>query len=183
MTPGKNFSRVEKRNERHRGGDIVDKPRIYLETTIFSFYDETRDYGEYPKYKAQVREVFERIKNGEYEPYTSLFAIEEIMNETDQARRERMAALIAEYGVQILNESEEVSKLVNLYIQEGAIPPTCETDAAHIAMTTVNGLDFIVSLNFSHIARPWTVERVRRVNKREGYQGIGIYKPAEVLEL
>jgi hypothetical protein len=50
-------------------------------------------------------------------------------------------------------------------------------------MTTINGLDFIVSLNFTHIARPWTVERVRRVNVREGYQGIGIYKPMEVLEL
>jgi hypothetical protein len=30
------------------------------------------------------------------------------------------------------------------------------TDAAHIAITTVNGLDFIVSLNFEHIVRPWT---------------------------
>jgi len=50
-------------------------------------------------------------------------------------------------------------------------------------MATVNGLDFIVSLNFTHIVRTWTIERVRRVNKREGYQGIGIYKPEEVLEL
>jgi hypothetical protein len=38
-----------------------------------------------------------------------------------------------------------------------------------------------VSLNFTHIVRPWTIERVRRVNRRESYQGIGIYKPAEVL--
>jgi hypothetical protein len=52
-----------------------------------------------------------------------------------------------------------------------------------IAMTVVNGLDFIVSLNFTHIARPWTIERVRRVNFREGYKPIGIYKPSEVLEL
>jgi hypothetical protein len=44
-------------------------------------------------------------------------------------------------------------------------------------------LDFIVSLNFTHIARAWTIDRVRRVNKREGYQGIGIYRPAEVLEI
>ncbi|MCL2382590.1 MAG: hypothetical protein FWC64_13545, partial [Treponema sp.] len=61
--------------------------------------------------------------------------------------------------------------------------PAYETDALHIAITTVSGLDFIVSLNFTHIVRTWTIERVRRVNKREGYQGIGIYNPAEVLEL
>ena len=161
----------------------MDKPKIYLETTMFSFFNEIRDYGEYPKYKAQVREVFERVKDGEYEPYTSSFTIEEIMNEPDQTRREQMAALIAEYGVQILYESEEVNRIADLYIQEGAISPAYKNDVAHIAMTTVNGLDFIVSLNFTHIVRTWTIERVRRVNKREGYQGIGIYEPSEVMEL
>jgi hypothetical protein len=34
-----------------------------------------------------------------------------------------------------------------------------------------------------YIARTWTIDHVRRVNRREGYQGIGIYKPAEVLEI
>jgi hypothetical protein len=70
-----------------------------------------------------------------------------------------------------------------MYIREEAVSPAWETDAAHIAMTVVNGLDFIVSLNFTHITRPWTIERGRRVNSREGYQPIGIYKPSEVLEL
>jgi hypothetical protein len=177
--PEKWYNRLSDEYEDH----FMYKPKIYLETTMFSFYDETRDYGEYPKYKAQVREVFERIKSGEYEPYTSSFAIEEIMNETDQKKRERMAALVIEYGVQILDESDETTRLAGLYIQEGAVSSVYETDAAHIATATVNGLDFIVSLNFNHIVRPWTIERVRRVNKREGYQGIGIYKPAEVLEL
>jgi hypothetical protein len=57
------------------------------------------------------------------------------------------------------------------------------TDAAHIAITAVNGLDFIVSLNFEHIVRPWTIERVGRINVQEGYKGMGIYKPGEVLSL
>jgi hypothetical protein len=161
----------------------MDKPKIYLETTMFSFHDETREYGEYPTYKAQVRAVYERIKAGDYEPYTSPLAIGEIMNETGMAKREQMMALVVEYGVQILDESDEVDRMAALYIQERAIPPAYEADAAHIAMTTVNGLDFIVSLNFTHIVRPWTIERVRRVNRQEGYQGIGIYKPGEVLEL
>jgi hypothetical protein len=34
-----------------------------------------------------------------------------------------------------------------------------------------------------NIARPWTIERVRRMNFREAYKPIGIYKPSEVLEL
>ena len=60
---------------------------------------------------------------------------------------------------------------------------TWTTDATHIATATYYGLDFIVSLNFSHIVRPWTIERVRLVNWREKYHAIGIYKPSEVLAI
>jgi hypothetical protein len=50
-------------------------------------------------------------------------------------------------------------------------------------MTTVYGLGYIVSLNFEHIAREWTIRKVALVNTREGYKVIGIYRPAEVLAL
>jgi hypothetical protein len=107
----------------------------------------------YLEHKALVRWIFDLLRAGEYEPFTSTYA-------TDEARR-----------------------LVALYIQEKAISPAYTTDAAHIAITAVNGLDFIVSLNFTHIARPWTIEKVRLVNGRENYKGIGIYRPGEVLEI
>ena len=161
----------------------MEKQKIYLETTIFSFYHETRKYGEYPKYKAQVREIFEQIKAGIYEPFTSIFVMDEIIKEKNTKKLENMRALIANYDITFLEVTDEVERIAALYIQEEAISPLWETDAVHIAMSTVHGLDFIVSLNFTHIVRAWTIERVRRVNKREGYQGIGIYKPQEVLEL
>ena len=161
----------------------MEKPRIYLETTVFSFYHETREYGEYPKYKTQVREIFERIKAGEFEPYTSIFVMDEIENEKNAEKLEKIRKLIAKHDLTFLEITDEADRMAKLYVQEGAVSPTWETDAAHIAMATVNGLDFIVSLNFTHIVRPWTIERARRVNRREDYQGIGFYKPEEVLEL
>jgi hypothetical protein len=94
-----------------------------------------------------------------------------------------MLALVSEYGIRVLFPTGETQRLTEMYIREELVSPAWETDAAHIAMTAVNGLDFIVSLNFTHITRPWTIERVRRVNFREGYKPIGIYKPSEVLEL
>jgi hypothetical protein len=50
-------------------------------------------------------------------------------------------------------------------------------------MATVYGLDFIVSLNFQHIVREWTIKKVAEINAGEGFYPIGIYKPAEVLSL
>ena len=161
----------------------MEKPKIYLETTVFSFYHEKREHGEYPIFRNQVRNIFERIKTGEFEPFTSIFVLDEIAKEKNIEKQKKMRKLIEEHNVTFLEVTEEVEYMAALYVQEGAVSSTWETDSAHIAMATVHGLDFIVSLNFTHIVRAWTIERVRRVNKREGYQGIGIYKPEEVLEL
>ncbi|MHC6202071.1 PIN domain-containing protein [Breznakiellaceae bacterium SP9] len=158
-------------------------PKIYLETTMFSFYYEIREEPHYQEYKTQARQVFDMIRAGKFEPYSSPYATAEIEGEKDPVKREQMKGLVKEYGITILERTEEVEQLAALYIQEKAISPEWLADAAHIAITVINGLDFIVSLNFTHIARPWTIEIVRRVNARENYKGIGIYKPVEVLEL
>ena len=64
-------------------------PRIYLETTMFSFYYETREDPHYQELKAQTRQVFDLIKAGKFEPYTSLYATGEIDDEPDPEKRER----------------------------------------------------------------------------------------------
>jgi hypothetical protein len=156
-------------------------PKIYLETTMFSFYYEKREG--YQELKVQTRQVFDMIKAGKYEPYTSIYTTDEIDGDDDPKKRENMLRLITDYGVKNLAVTPEVERLAALYIQEKAVPVASEVDASHIAITAINGLDFIVSLNFGHIVRPWTIERVRVVNAREGLKGIGIYKPVEVLEL
>jgi hypothetical protein len=161
----------------------MEKPKIYLETTMFSFYYEERTAPQYLEHKALIHRIFDLIKAGEYEPYTSPYAIREINNEPNVEKREKMKGLVSEYGVVLLPLTEEIEQLAALYVQEKAISPAWATDAAHIAAATCNSLDFIVSLNFTHIVRPWTIEKVRMVNMREKYQAIGIYKPAEVLEI
>ena len=161
----------------------MNKPRIYLETTMFSFYYGSEATPEYRQFKADSRAVFDLIKAGKYEAFTSPLATDELADDPDREKRLKMLALVPEFGIKVLSFTEEMERLTELYIREEVVSPAWETDAAHIAMTAVNGLDFIVSLNFTHIVRPWTVERVRRVNFREGYKPIGIYKPSEVLEL
>ncbi|MDR1211807.1 MAG: hypothetical protein LBK40_06205 [Spirochaetaceae bacterium] len=158
-------------------------PKIYLETTMFSFYYEERTAPPYRELKTQVRRIFDLIKAGEYEPYTSPHTTREIDDEPNEKKRGKMWGLIPEYAIKILDITDEVKRLANLYIREKTISPLHLTDAAHIAISVVNGLDYIVSLNFSHIVRAWTIEHVRQVNAREDYKGIGIYRPMEVLEI
>ena len=142
-------------------------PKIYLETTMFNFYHEKRTAPPYLELKAEVHRIFDLIKAGEYEPYRSAVTTHEIDNTEDQEKQAKMWNLIGEYGIKVLETSLEAERLAACYIKERVVSPSWKTDAVHIAISVVNGLDFIVSLNFTHIARPWTIERVRRVNMRE----------------
>jgi hypothetical protein len=135
------------------------------------------------EHRAEAGAVFDLIKAGKYAAYTSVYATDEMANDVNIIKRDKMLSLIPEYSIKFLSVTEEVKRLANLYVREKAVSAAHWTDAAHIAITSINGLDFIVSFNFTHIARAWTIERVRKVNIREGYAGIGIYKPVEVLSL
>jgi hypothetical protein len=159
----------------------MDIPQIYLETTMFNF-PFVPDKPGYFQLKSQTLRIFEGIKAGRFLPYTSLITLQELRDTDAIERRNTMLALIRDYNVVVLTPDEKARELAELYVNEGAVPPGYPLDALHIALTAVNELDFIVSLNFEHIARTWTVERVGRVNEREGYKSIGIYRPEEVLK-
>jgi hypothetical protein len=153
--------------------------RIYLETTMFNFpfADDS------PQLKAETLQIFDLIQAGKYEPYTSLYATDELEATTQEARRFDMLKYIPNYGVKVLSKSPEAERLAALYLAADAVPVGFHTDALHIAITTVYGLDFIVSLNFQHIVREKTIRITAEINAREGYKPIGIYKPSEVLSL
>jgi hypothetical protein len=141
----------------------------------FPFADDS------PDLRTDTLKVFDMIQAGKFDPYTSEYVLQEIRDTTKQDLRLKMLEYLTKYEVKDLGQSDEAERLAALYLEAKAIPSTYPTDAAHIAMTTVNGLNFIVSLNFQHIVRPWTIEKVSEINEREGYRHIGIYKPSEVL--
>lgn len=161
----------------------MDKPKLYLETSMFSFYYEERTTGLYLKWKTQVHEIFDLIKRGEFEPYSSRYSLEEIGNESKKIKREQMLNLMPEYDIKILDPTEEAERLADKYIEKQVLSPIHLVDVQHIAIAVVNGLDYIVSMNFRHLARLWTNDRVRTVSFDESYKPIFIYKPEEVLKL
>ena len=152
-------------------------PKIYLETTIFNFpfADDA------PQYKADTLKLFEEIREGKFKSYTSGYVIQELEAATDTLRENRLQ-LIDEYDIDVIPINDEAERLANLYIEEGVIRAKYGTDATHIAVATIAGLDFIVSLNFKHIVKRKTKVETRLINIREGYGHIDIHTPAEVIE-
>lgn len=126
-------------------------------------------------------EMFEEIRNGKYEAYTSLAVIDEI-NAASEIKRQQLLELIKIFNLNILEVATEATELAFKYVREGIIPEKYKLDALHIAIATVEDMNIILSWNFKHIVKRKTIIMTGFVNSKEGYKSIDIYSPQEVIE-
>lgn len=154
----------------------MKKMRVYLETTMFNYYFDTERDGH-----IDTVSLFEAIGADEYEGYTSEYVTFELRN-APEPKQSNMLELIVKYGIKVLDADEAANRLANEYINAGIIPASYRFDSAHIAVASINGLDCLLSFNFKHINKLKTKEATALINLREGYRGITICTPMEVLD-
>ncbi len=112
-------------------------PKIYLETTLFNYYfDEDRDAH------ADTVTLFEECGAGKFEPYTSLYVTDELGN-APEPKRTKMLSLIQEYGIVVLPNDSEAETLADIYVSDGVIPERFRYDGLHIAVATINDIEYI----------------------------------------
>jgi predicted nucleic acid-binding protein len=152
-------------------------PKLFLETTVFNFYFETKQ-GQ--KQTDAIR-LFEEIAGGKYEAYTSKAVIDEI-KAASKEKAEKMKTLSKKYIKRVIRPSPEAKRIADIYVKKGIIPLKFWADALHIATATVNKLDFVVSYNLGHIVKTKTMIGTGLANLREGYRQIGLSTPTEVID-
>jgi hypothetical protein len=78
--------------------------------------------------------------------------------------------------------NEEMTKLAEKYMEQKIVSENYYSDALHIAVATVIGVDVLVSWNFKHIVNLDKIKLFNSVNLREGYNALEIRTPGEVVE-
>jgi hypothetical protein len=143
---------------------------------MFNYYfDSDRD-----GHQATIA-LFEAIGLGSYEGYTSGYTVAELQNAPEQKKNDMMG-LLDKYGIVVLDGNEEVFRLADVYIQNDVIPKNKQLDALHIAIASINELNYILSFNFKHINKQKTKRMVEYFNLNEGYRNIIICQPEEIIE-
>jgi len=66
------------------------------------------------------------------------------------------------------------------YLEQINIPRYSHLDAFHIAAAVVNGIDYILSWNFHHIANVFVKEKIRKINDSLGVLTPEICTPQEL---
>ena len=106
--------------------------------------------------------------------------IEEIARGDKKAARLRLES-VATFPV--LEVTNEVQELAELYFEQTQIPEKARGDAYHLALATYHGMDFLVSWNFTHILAAPIRATIQDINTSQGIRTPIVCTPEELMEV
>ena len=111
--------------------------------------------------------------------YVSQIVIQEVGGGNPDAAKMRLKAL---EGIPILKLSQDARVLAQELIIRGPMPEKAALDALHIGIAVVNGMDYLLTWNCTHIANAAMRSMIDSVCRSEGYTPPVICTPEELME-
>ena len=124
------------------------KPRVYMETSIPSFYYEMRTEPEMTARRIWTRQWWDKCRD-DYEVLISEAVLDELSagNYPDKDK-----ALLLANSLPLLPVELEIAEIVQAYIQNKVMPQDPLGDALHLALASYHKCDFLLTLNLNHPA-------------------------------
>jgi len=135
-------------------------PKLYIETTIPSFYFNQRPEPEMVARGNWTRKWWDDHRH-EYELVTSDAVLEELRNGDHPQREEKLALL---RDVPVLPVTSEVADIAETYIKRFVMPNDPGGDAVHLALASYHACDVLLTWNCQHLANFRKLDHIRRVN-------------------
>jgi hypothetical protein len=153
------------------------RERIYIETTIPSFYYNTRE-SEEMRVMAHWTKLWWDRDRFDYDVVTSPFVLEELEMGTHPFREEKIRLL---QDVEILLEDDRVRDAAKEYIRTLTMPSHPVADAFYLAFASVHSCDVLLTWNCSHLANRRKVKQISEVNRRLGLETPAIMTPHNLI--
>ena len=155
----------------------MSKPRVYVETTLPSFYHETRTNPDIVARREWTREWWVTAGT-RYELVTSPAVLDELAGGPSNRAADWLALLA---GLPVLTVETAIAEIVQAYIQHKVMPADPAGDALHLALASFHKCDFLVTWNCEHLANANKFGHIRRVNTMLGLFVPSIVTPLELL--
>lgn len=151
---------------------------VYIETSIVSYFTSRPSRDLVIAARQEVTHDIWPILIERFEIYISALVLQEISQGDTEAASRRLSAVSE---LPVLEVSQESLSIAKSLIIRGAIPSEEEEDALHIALTSINSIDFLLTWNFAHINNAFKKSRIVRVIEELGYTPPVICSPDEFL--
>lgn len=110
--------------------------------------------------------------------FVSYHVIDECSAGNDVAASERLELM---NDIEIIGGSDEADALADTLLQANAISKTEPRDAIHIALAASNGLKYLLTWNFKHIANATLRFKIEETCRANGYDPPIICTPDELM--
>lgn len=150
---------------------------VYVETSIVSYLTARSSRDLVIAARQQLTREMWRLLLSEFDVYVSALVLQEAGQGDPEAASERVRAL---EEIPVLDVTDDVKTLARRLIQEHVIPEVQLEDAVHVAVAAINGIDFFLTWNFSHLNNVFTRSRIRRVVEACGYDCPELCSPEEL---
>jgi len=134
--------------------------KIYIETTIPSYYYEIRPQPEFVAMRNWTREWWDHHRHI-YELVTSDPVIDELEGGNYPQKKEALKLI---EDLELLPVTTEVIETAGVYIAHKTMPKDPTGDAMHLALATHYKCDFLLTWNCNHLANPNKFDHIERVN-------------------
>jgi predicted nucleic acid-binding protein len=156
------------------------KPRVYVETGVISYLTSKPSRDLIIAANQQATQEWWEKRLSKVEVYISQMVVQKVSIGDDDAVSRRLQVID---GFPLLDITPQAVQLAEQLIAEKAIPRQAAEDALHIALATVNGMDYLLTWNFKHIANAVLRSRVEAICRKYGYEPPIICAPFELMEI
>src|SRR4030042_818992 len=142
------------------------KEKVYIETSVVGYFASklSKDIIIAGRQKI-TRTKWTQIARA-FDVYISALVVQESRQGNIEASQKRLDAIS---GLPVLSITADAEKLASTLILEGAVPQEHPEDALHISIATTNGIDYLLTWNFSHINNAQIKSKIASVIERHGY--------------
>ncbi len=134
----------------------------------------------HPRAHQQLTREWWDLRRSDFELFVSQAVIEEVSGGDPVAAAERMKV---PDGLPVLDISDDAKELTGDLISSASLPGKATVDALHIALSALNGMDYLLTWNCTHIANVTLRGKIESVIRSHGFDPPLICTPGQLLEV
>ena len=152
------------------------KEKVYLDTTIPSYYfDQRESLASY----IDVTKKWWNEMAGDYDVFLSDAVLQEL-NEGDYPRKKDIMRFVS--SIPLLPIVDDIEQIVEFYISNYVMPQTLVGDAVHLAYASYFDIEYLLTWNCNHLANANKRKHIRIINGRLGLSTPQIITPLELFK-
>ncbi len=156
------------------------KPSVYIETSVVSYLTGRPSRDVIVAGRQALTVEWWDTRRDRFDLYVSALVVTEAEDGDPEAVRRRLAAI---EGIPAAAVSDEAKALARQLVHGGPMPQEYPEDALHIAVCALNGIDYLLTWNCTHLANASLRRQVECLLDQVGYRSPMICTPEELMEV